>query len=166
MHQISYNIESDLYFYEILIEPGNILNLEWAAVYEGQYDEYSLPTYHIKGYLNELQECQRYFYCKPTNAYVVPGYTTNTRTIYVFINTPVPMRVTPTILDTTEIVYIRGNGTTITTRFSSSTGTFATNLFKDTENFRLQYTNETAVFTSNHFYGVNLTNVAFDANLR
>ncbi len=36
-------------------------DLEWAALYEGEYTAETLPEYHPKGYGAELLECKRYY---------------------------------------------------------------------------------------------------------
>ena len=46
----------------IAATPGSSINLEWAALYEGEYTAETLPEYQPKGYAAELLECQRYFY--------------------------------------------------------------------------------------------------------
>lgn len=41
---------------------GGYLDIEWAALYEGEYTAETLPEYQPKGYGAELAECQRYYY--------------------------------------------------------------------------------------------------------
>lgn len=44
----------------LYIRPGEV-QLEWVALYEGEYDYTNFPVYHPKGYATELAECKRYF---------------------------------------------------------------------------------------------------------
>ena len=77
---------------EVKITPGNV---EWAALYEGEYTADSLPAYRPKGYGAELAECQRYFF--PFNM-TLGGIITEGRTVLrVTIPLPITMRITPTI---------------------------------------------------------------------
>ena len=46
----------------ILQEPGNV---NWAALYEGEYTKDTLPEYQPKEYSAELMECKRYFFMLP-----------------------------------------------------------------------------------------------------
>ena len=39
---------------------GEVQNVEWAALYEGEYTAETIPEYQLKGYGAELAECQRY----------------------------------------------------------------------------------------------------------
>lgn len=47
---------------QIRVSNGSTANLEWAALYEGEYTAETLPEYQPKGYAAELAECRRYFY--------------------------------------------------------------------------------------------------------
>lgn len=40
---------------------ASTINVEWMALYEGEYTAETLPEYMPKGYAHELAECQRYF---------------------------------------------------------------------------------------------------------
>ena len=89
--------------FQIRIDAGATVTLEWAALYEGEYTAETLPEYQPKGYGNELRECMRY--CFVTN-YNGTNYTVgmtnivNTTTANCFIPYPVPLRANPTISDT------------------------------------------------------------------
>ena len=59
-------IPSNMNTISVLIYPdvsntGDTLDIEWAALYEGEYTEDTLPEYQPKGYGAELAECKRYF---------------------------------------------------------------------------------------------------------
>lgn len=70
----------------------------WAAVYAGEYTVDTLPEYVPKGYTAELLECQRYYYRVPsTSAMGYPGYASSTTQARITVQTPVPMRTTPTV---------------------------------------------------------------------
>lgn len=49
---------------DLFAQPGNTINVEWAALYEGAYTADTLPPYTPKGYAAELAECQRYYWQK------------------------------------------------------------------------------------------------------
>ena len=40
---------------------SGLIDVQWAALYEGEYTAANLPAYHPKGYAHELAECKRYF---------------------------------------------------------------------------------------------------------
>lgn len=69
-------------------------NLEWVALYEGEYTAENLPDYQPKGYSAELMECRRYFY--KTSA---PFSTSVTNSDWLCggIQFPITMRTTPSI---------------------------------------------------------------------
>lgn len=77
---------------------GDYVNAYWAALYEGEYNSDTLPAYVPKGYTAELLECQRYYYAIPSDGNVShPTFTGSTTQARVTIQTPVPMRINPTI---------------------------------------------------------------------
>lgn len=90
--------------------------IEWAALYEGEYTAETLPEYQPKGYAAELAECLRYFINK-----VGPGatgfYLANSNQFRVLIPTPVPMRVKPTVsmISTDSVVSNVSGATTAAT---------------------------------------------------
>ena len=43
------------------LKNGEVVNIEWVALYEGEYTIDTLPEYQPKGYGAELAECQRYY---------------------------------------------------------------------------------------------------------
>ena len=45
----------------------NYYEVEWAAIYEGEYTAETLPEYRCKGYGAELAECQRYYQIRSAN---------------------------------------------------------------------------------------------------
>ena len=57
-----YSTSIGAYHVEMYVGTGGVLNLEWAALYEGTYTADNLPPYVPKGYAAELAECRRYFY--------------------------------------------------------------------------------------------------------
>jgi hypothetical protein len=74
-------------------------DIEWAALYEGEYTADNLPPYVPKGYAVELVECQRYYnkYGATANGLLTTGGTY----VRVGVTLPTIMRVTPTILNAT-----------------------------------------------------------------
>ena len=80
----------------IAATPGSSINLEWAALYEGEYTAETLPEYQPKGYGAELSECQRYFYkFSSDDSIYFPAVAKNDQ-IPGFLF-PVEMRVVPTM---------------------------------------------------------------------
>ena len=86
---------------DLFAQPGNTINVEWAALYEGSYTADTLPPYTPKGYAAELAECQRYYVklknsrsgYQPFAIGVGNGYNQG-----IFnIQTPVQMRNVPTV---------------------------------------------------------------------
>lgn len=73
--------------------------LVWAALYEGTYTADTLPAYVAKGYVQELLECQRYFYLLPNAGGHIyyGGYNNSADNARISVFTPVPMRIVPTI---------------------------------------------------------------------
>lgn len=61
----------------------NPMNIEWIAIYDGEYTKETLPGYYKKGYAAELSECMRYFqrigFSWKTLAAVAPRDSTSVR---------------------------------------------------------------------------------------
>lgn len=69
-------IRTDLSSYPaIVLDTGwmNLDNVQWAALYEGEYTAETLPEYQSKGYGAELAECQRYANLLEVSAYCRVG---------------------------------------------------------------------------------------------
>ncbi|MBQ3141496.1 MAG: collagen-like protein [Clostridia bacterium] len=85
-----------VYFYA---RYGTTVCVDWAALYEGEYNAETLPAYQPKGYGAELAECQRYFYKKTAgstaSAFLVGHNFTTTQARFV-VHHPCKMRITPT----------------------------------------------------------------------
>ena len=80
----------------IAATPGSSIDLEWAALYEGEYTAETLPEYQPKGYGTELSECQRYFYkFSSDDSIYFPAVAKNDQ-IPGFLF-PIEMRVAPTM---------------------------------------------------------------------
>ena len=71
--------------------------IQWAALYEGEYTAETLPEYKPKGYAAELAECQRYYLSDGEYSWsimqVASGYA------FCSIKLPVTMRVIPSIIE-------------------------------------------------------------------
>lgn len=76
----------------LMVVPGDVLNIEWIALYRGEYTAKTLPAYRYKGYAAELHACERYFrvlrnasgYVSASNGYIFAPYnmrTTPTATV-------------------------------------------------------------------------------------
>ena len=72
------------------------MEIEWAALYEGEYTAETLPEYQPKGHAAELMECYRYFY-KLTNKTTSGLLTANGTELRFGVETPIAMRTTPTL---------------------------------------------------------------------
>ncbi len=68
------------------------ININWMALYEGEYTAETLPEYHPKGYAHELTECMRYYQRSGTTYYAATGSSTVPGVVF-----PIAMRKTPTI---------------------------------------------------------------------
>ena len=80
-------------------KPGKSINIEWAALYEGEYTSKTIPTYRSKGYAEEFQECRKYYRIYKGDYLALSGYVTSSATaIYANLPDVDPMRITsPTI---------------------------------------------------------------------
>lgn len=58
---VFYKHATGLYSYRIFVAAGKVMELRWAALYDGAFTEADLPDYHPRGYAAELAECKRYF---------------------------------------------------------------------------------------------------------
>ena len=72
------------------------MEIEWAALYEGEYTAETLPEYQPKGYAAELMECYRYFY-KLINKTSSGLLTASGTELRFGVETPIAMRTTPTL---------------------------------------------------------------------
>lgn len=91
---------------------------KWAALYEGSYNLYNLPSYQPKGYGNELMECHRYYRRFTTNSRpeTVAFYGKfNTDKTHIYMQFPVdpPMRATPTASITGGVIVRSPTGSKI-----------------------------------------------------
>lgn len=84
------------------------LDVEWAALYEGEYTAETLPPYVPKGYGAELAECQRYFQRYTGNVGFV-GYT-NSAAAKISVSVPIPVsfRARPSIVNVSGSLYLKG----------------------------------------------------------
>lgn len=92
----------------ITVNDDTAAELEWAALYEGEYTADTLPEYHSKGYGAELAECQRYclaidYGSKNSFAGYVSVSTTTIANAYFPL--PAPMRTTPSLSSTDGSVW-------------------------------------------------------------
>lgn len=95
---------------EIAITCATQKNIEWAALYEGEYTAETLPEYQPKGYMCELLECKRYYQAFADNAFLGTGVVTNNY-VQGYIATDVQMRVKPTLAGT---IGVYNGGSTVT----------------------------------------------------
>ena len=105
--QVSYYTGTTNY---VTIDSNGTDTIQWVALYEGNYkDTTKIPTYHPKGYANELATCQRYYYqVSGLGARAAMGLFNNS-TLFLFpFFVPVSMRVSPTIVSQNTGVYRMG----------------------------------------------------------
>ena len=91
--QVSYFTGTTNY---VLIDSNGTDTIQWVALYEGNYkDTTKIPTYHPKGYANELLICQRYFI--PMKLRGRTGIINVTQNLAFFnVSIPTQMRTLPT----------------------------------------------------------------------
>ena len=73
------------------------MDVEWVALYEGEYTAETLPEYQPKGYGAELAECQRYFQKITDGNTLGFGMIQSNLNAVVQYPLPVPLRTTPTV---------------------------------------------------------------------
>lgn len=100
-------------FCNIYAATGATLRVRWVALYEGIYTTDTLPDYTPRTYLEELLECQRYYFpFKPGNtALAFAGWHYSTSAVRVALALPVAMDISsnrvPTIsLDTDNVLIL------------------------------------------------------------
>lgn len=88
--------ENNIYNFRIRCSSAvGTAEIEWIALYEGEYTVDTLPKYIPRSYQEELNTCMRYY--QYYDRFDTSGYITTSATDYVIpINLPVPMRVRPT----------------------------------------------------------------------
>ena len=94
------------YRFNLVVKHNATANVEWAALYDGEYTTETLPAYQPKGYAAELLECQRYYLKLLTQA---NGFASSATTALIPVSTPVQMRATPTVSGTVN--WLRTEGT-------------------------------------------------------
>ena len=95
---INTQVDYDSASKQVLIDSNGTDTIQWVALYEGNYkDTTKIPTYHPKGYANELAICQRY-YIRYINyyKYAMTGILRNANTAVFPFYFPVAMRIAPT----------------------------------------------------------------------
>lgn len=85
----------------------------WAALYEGEYTEETLPEYFPKGYATEMSECRRYYYALTQADCTLIGTMMSASMVRFIIPIPMPMRVAPTAT-LGGMTWLRQNGVSAT----------------------------------------------------
>ena len=135
----------------INVNAGKTASFKWAALYEGEFTEDTLPEYQPKGYGAELAECQRYQYVINGYASAAGVLTSSKGALILSLPTPVSMRAKPAVtgLTISGVRTVPGSNTTPTvTSFSVDSFTpHCVNLSVTTATFNTTaYTNNTPVF--------------------
>ena len=88
---------------------NSTMEIEYCALYEGEYTAETLPEYQPKGYAAELAECQRYYYkLKGYWKWAAAGICTSATQAIIPIKLPQAMRVKPTAtIKDTSLVKVR-----------------------------------------------------------
>lgn len=73
---------------------GTSIDMEWCALYEGEYTEETLPDYQPKGYAVEFAECARYAFGVAGLQLISGMITSSGKEFWGSISLPVPMRLT------------------------------------------------------------------------
>lgn len=58
----------------IITKPGKSINIEWVALYEGEYTTKTIPMYRPKGYFEELNKCRKYYRIYKGDFITLSGY--------------------------------------------------------------------------------------------
>lgn len=88
-----------LVIFNVTANTTNGVNIANVALYEGDYDDDTLPEYRPKGYGVELVECQRHFVAlrgRTDESSMISDGASNGEAFYSFLTLPVPMRGTDT----------------------------------------------------------------------
>lgn len=104
IHLTTTTIPNDINDISVMFYPGFVADggeaaIYWAALYEGEYTEDTLPNYVYKGYAAELLECRKYY--QRINPGYIPfgfGWSNTTTPTAIRVTLPCsPMRIQPTV---------------------------------------------------------------------
>lgn len=118
---IGYYSSGQYYWVDIVVSGGTSLTLYWAALYEGEYTDETLPEYKPKGYGGELGECLRY-YQACDDRITIAGCFDGNGCLDLCYPLSVEMRTNPTIIcnangDNTIELYVNGEYTTVSVSY-------------------------------------------------
>ena len=120
--QVSYFTGTTNY---VLIDSNGTDTIQWVALYEGNYkDTTKIPTYHPKGYANELATCQRYYIeysAVNKNRSFFIGYARNSSTLSTIINIGQMRLLSPTLVYEGSLKALSGTQNIQITRVSPDT---------------------------------------------
>jgi hypothetical protein len=91
---------------------GASIDMEWCALYEGEYTAETLPEYQPKGYAAELAECQRYY--RPFDRESIGNGYVDADGKAVLLHIPFTMRIPQPTVVWSDTLYCRVNGTDYT----------------------------------------------------
>jgi hypothetical protein len=111
----------------------------------------------------ELAACQRYYIRldnQTANSFTGFGRAYNTTFVESFVSLPVPMRIYPTSMDSSNLAI---NNSTV----NYNSGTFALNIYGQRNLIYVQYTHGSGVFTQSNMYNLTCVNgyIGFNAEL-
>lgn len=109
--RINYDVGVATWGVQFTTSSVNGFDIEWAALYEGEYTVDTLPPYVPKGYTAELLECRRCYRRYSRWNDIGSGYVASNGGVYIMIPCDIPMRVNPTAVG--NIFELRCNGNVI-----------------------------------------------------
>lgn len=110
---------------QVMINSNGTDTIQWVALYEGNYkDTTKIPTYHPKGYANELAICQRYYIeysAVNENRSFFVGCARNSSTLSTVINIGQMRLLSPTLVYEGSLKAVSGTQNIRITRVSPDT---------------------------------------------
>ena len=121
--RLNINESGDLYFI-VMVYKAQTANLRWAAVYEGEYTEDTLPEYKPNDYVHELMECK--LCCQRLSIYGgFRCFKYDANCVKFLVPVPLRMRVKPSIESGT--MSVKNLSGTTQSDFTFSVGSFGEN---------------------------------------
>lgn len=102
---------------------GTTWNIEWVALYEGEYTADTLPEYQPKGYAAEMMECMRYYRNFTDTDMMVTGLVISSTLLRFVLPLVMPMRVAPTVIYN-GMTWLRAGGTNVSNPSTSLDSTY------------------------------------------
>ena len=160
--QMEFGYDSDRDIYYARIGSNSKYHILWAALYEGEYTEDTLPEYKPKDRLSELAECYRYYRVFNFTNYIGAGLSTSE--IYFNVDLGgIPMRSQPTVTMVTKPTTVYVEGATGSWVIDESTVALQNYTDGDTVLGVYSKSTKTATYVANRATRVNAVGFIFDA---